>query len=60
MQRLAEEKVQQDAELAAGKQALVAAGYDVETMWVQPVCWGDHDQFQHGVCRVVKRVASSC
>ncbi|SNX84105.1 uncharacterized protein MEPE_02813 [Melanopsichium pennsylvanicum] len=34
-------------EVQEGIAALVADGYDAESVWEQRVVWGDHDQFQH-------------
>jgi len=43
-ERLAAEKAEHEAAVAEGREFLAARGYDVETIWSQVVCWGDHDQ----------------
>jgi hypothetical protein len=32
---------------ASGKQWLTERGYDIESLWEQPIVWGDHDAMGH-------------
>jgi Thioesterase-like superfamily len=41
-----EENDLQDS-IRKGKEEMIKMGFHAPSLWIQNICWGDHDQFQH-------------